>query len=102
RQAFVISDLCPGEVTVELVQLTIRMRSSALPAVSPAAVQFYGPQPVTPAILARCREILQARLSQSIISVMLLDTRRVREACAPFSGLKRMECRTSGCFPVEM
>src|SRR6266513_2483020 len=101
-QAFIISVLCPGAVTAEPVTLTTRIRSLARPEVPPATVQSCGQKPVMSAILVPCREILQARLSQSIRLVMLLDTRRVQEACARFCGRKRLECRISECSLGEI
>src|SRR5712692_1523351 len=100
-QAFIISVLCPGAVTAEPMTLTTRMRSLARPQVPPETVRSCGQKPAMSAILVPCRETLQARLSQSIMEVMLWDTRRVQKACARFCGRKRLECRISECSPAE-
>src|SRR4029077_9792209 len=101
-QAFAILVLCPAAVTAELVKLTTPMRSPARPPVPLATVRFCGQTPARCAILGPCRGILQAKLSQLIMLAMLLDTRRVQEACAHFCGLKRLECRISECSPAEI
>src|SRR5205807_4521007 len=101
-QAFIISVLCPRAVTAEPMTLTSRIRSLARPQVPPATVRFCGQKPVMSTILVPCREILQARLSQSIRLVMLWDTRGVQEACARFCGRKRLECRISECSQAEI
>src|SRR5207253_5967868 len=101
-QAFIIPVLCPGAVTAEPVRLTTPIRLLARPQVPPATVRSCGQKPVMSAILVPCREILQARLSQSIMLVMLLDTRKVQEACARFCGRKRLECKISECCQAEI
>src|SRR5882724_3083882 len=102
EQASIISVLCPGAVTAEPRTLTIRMRSLACPQVLPATVRSCGQKSVMYAILVPCRETLQARLSQSIMEVTSLDTRRVQEACARFCGLQRLECRILECSLAEI
>ncbi len=101
-QVFAISVLCPEAVTAGLVQLTTPMRSPGPPRVPPASVRSYGQKPAMYAILGLCREILQARLPQSIMLVRLSDTRKAREACTHFCGRQRLECRISECYPEEI
>src|SRR4030095_2024013 len=67
----------------------------------PVSVPSFGPQTAIYAILGRYREIRRARLAQSTTTGMWSGTRKVHGACALFCGLRRLECRISGCCLVE-
>src|SRR5438552_12456992 len=102
EQAFAILVVCLEALIAELLWLTTPMRSPGPQRVPPASARFYGQKAAVSGILGPCREILQARLPQSIMLAMLSDTRKVQEVCAHFCGRQRLECRISEYYPVEI
>ena len=95
------SAFCPAAITAARLTSTTWMRLRVHLEARPVSVPSFGRQTAIYAILGRYREIRRARLAQSIIMEMSLGTRKVHGACALFCGLKQLECRISGCSPVE-
>src|SRR6266513_4398426 len=95
------SAFCPAAITAARLTSTIWMRLRGHLEARPVTVPSFGQQTAIYAILGRYREIRRARLAQSTITGMSLGTRKVQGACALFCGLKQVECRISGCSPVE-
>src|SRR6266480_6900160 len=100
-RACTISVFCPAAITAERATSTTWMRLPAHLGARLVSVPSCGRQPAMCAILGRCREMRRARLAQSTTMGMSLGTRKVPGACALFCGLKQLECRISGRFPVE-